>query len=467
MPKTTVLLADDKEMPRTGLAQVLDEEGFEVVACKDGSEALRVLRNQPVDAIITDLRLPGIPGVELVDYARRLAPHAVIIVVTALGEVESAVEAMKKGACDYICKPLNFDEVIFRLKRQLASDEIEHENRALREQIRRSQGPCEMVGQSRVMQSIRETISRIAHTMSNVLICGESGTGKEVLARALHHGGVTRGRPFVPVDCRGLTLSLIESEFFGRRKGTFTGASADRVGSFETADGGTLFLDEIGNLAFNCQAALLRAIEEKVITRLGETHPRPVNIRVVAATNRDLERAIEAGTFREDLYYRLNVIRITVPPLRERLDDIPPLIDHFVRKYRSEIKCKCPGFNATAREAMCRYEWRGNVRELENVVERAVIFAGDRPVTVDDLSISPNRETPEIGATLDLRSATRGFERRHILRVLRQLDNNKVASAEALGIGLSSLYRKLEELEISKVMTPAAHSPQPSSSVST
>lgn len=303
--------------------------------------------------------------------------------------------------------------------------------------------------------------------MSNVLICGESGTGKEVLARALHHGGVTRDRPFVPFNCGGLTLSLIESEFFGHRKGTFTGASADRVGYFEAANGGTLFLDEIGNLPFNCQATLLRAIEEKAITRVGETHPRPVNIRVVAATNRDLERAIEAGTFREDLYYRLNVIRITVPPLRERIDDIPPLIDHFVRKYRGEIKCKCPGFNATACQAMCRHEWRGNVRELENVVERAVIFAGDRPVTVDDLSISPNREVSESGATLDLRSATRGFERRHILRVLQQLDNNKVASAEALGIGLSSLYRKLEELDISKAMTPAAHAPQPSGSVST
>jgi len=458
MTPITVLLADDEETLRSNLAQVLGEEGFRVIACRDGSEALRALKAQPIDAIITDLRMPGVPGMELLDHAAKLAPSAVSIVITAFGEVETAVEAMKKGARDYICKPLIFDEVIFRLKRLLAHGDLARQNRVLCEQIRQSHGAGDMVGDSAVMRSIRETISRIAHTMSNVLICGESGTGKEVLARVLHYEGVTRDKPFVPVNCGGLTDTLIESEFFGHRKGTFTGADADRVGYFEAANAGTLFLDEIGNLPVSSQAILLRAIEEKAVTRVGETHPRTVNIRVVAATNRDLERAIEQGSFREDLYYRLNVIRITVPPLRERPEDIPPLIAHFVAKYRADMKCACPGFDDAATEVMCRHHWRGNVRELENVVERAVIFAGDRRVTVDDLNITPRGDAPSPAVMLDLRTATRNFERRHICQVLSRMNHNKIATAEALGIGLSSLYRKMEELDIAKAPAAAATS---------
>jgi DNA-binding NtrC family response regulator len=450
MPKSTVLLADDEETLRTNLAQVLCEEGFEVIACKDGTEALRALKERTVDAIITDLRMPGVTGMELVGHAARLAPNAAIIVITAFGEVETAVEVMKKGARDYICKPLIFDEAIFRLKRLLAHDDLARENRALREQIRQDNGLGRIVGNSTAMSAIRDMIGRIAHTMSNVLIYGESGTGKEVLARALHYEGVTRERPFVAVNCGGLSESLIESELFGYRRGAFTGAEGDRIGYFEAANGGTLFLDEIGNLPMSSQAILLRAIEEKAVTRVGDTRPRPVNIRVIAATNKDLDRAIEKGTFREDLYYRLNVIRITVPPLRERTEDIPLLVEHFVRKYAAEINCRCPGFEDDAIEAMCRNHWRGNIRELENVVERAVIFAGDRHVSVDDLCIASRNDKAVTPTSPDLRAATREFEKRHIAKVLTQMNHNKVSAAEALGIGLSSLYRKLEELGISK-----------------
>ena len=448
--QNTVLLADDEETLRSNFAQVLSEEGFDVIACKDGTEALRALKERSVDAIITDLRMPGVPGMELIDHAKRLAPNAAIIVITAFGAVETAVEAMKKGARDYICKPLIFDEAIFRLKRLLAHDDLQRENRTLRDQVRQDHGLGRVIGDSAVMSSIRETIGRIAHTMSNVLICGESGTGKEVLARALHYEGVTRERPFVAVNCGGLTDSLIESELFGYRRGAFTGADGDRVGYFEAANGGTLFLDEIGNLPLTSQAILLRAIEEKAVTRVGDTRPRPVNIRVVAATNKDLDRAIETSDFREDLYYRLNVIRITVPPLRERTEDIPQLIGHFVRKYAAEINCKCPGFDDDAIDAMCRNHWRGNIRELENVVERAVIFAGDRPVAPEDLCIKTANGAGAAPTTPDLRAATREFERRHIVKVLAQTKNNKVSAAEALGIGLSSLYRKMEELGIAK-----------------
>ncbi len=450
MAKATILLADDEETLRTNLAEVLDEEGFDVIACPDGTEALRVLKDTSVDALITDLRMPGVTGMDLIDHAAKLAPAATIIVITAFGEVETAVEAMKKGACDYICKPLIFDELIFKLKRLLAHEELVKQNKFLREQVRQAHDFSSIVAESPTMTAVFDTVRRIAHTMSNVLICGESGTGKEVLARALHYGGVTKDKPFVAVNCGGLVDTLVESELFGYRRGAFTGAESDRAGYFEAADGGTLFLDEIGNLPLKSQAVLLRAIEEKSVTRVGDNRPRPVNIRIVAATNHDLEKAIESGEFREDLFYRLDVIRLTVPPLRERPEDVTALTEHFVRKYNAELKCNCPGFGPQAVEAMCNHHWRGNVRELENVVERALIFAGDNLVQLKDLSIAASGAVATPRYSLDLRSATREFERQHIVKVLSGLSNDKGVAAEALGIGLSSLYRKMDELEISK-----------------
>jgi len=459
MNRNTVLVADDEDTLRANLAQVLQEEGFDVIACPSGDEALRALQSHVVDALITDLRMPGLSGMELVDHARKIAPDAVIIVVTAFGEVETAVEAMRKGVQDYLCKPLIFDELIFKLKRLLSHEEMARENRVLREQIRKTWDTTSaFVAKSPSMVSILETIKKVAHTMSNVLISGESGTGKEVLARALHYGGVTRDKPFVAVNCGGLVETLVESELFGYRSGAFTGAKSHRMGYFEAANGGTLFLDEIGNLSLSGQATLLRAIEEKAITRVGDNRTRPVNIRIVAATNRNLEHAIEQGEFREDLYYRLNVIRIDVPPLRERPEEIPSLLEYFVKKYNEELKINCPGFTPEAVEAMCRHQWRGNVRELENVVERALIFADERPVGVEDLSIASERGEGASPSTTDLRSATREFERRHIMKVLAAFGNNKTMAAEVLGIGLSSLYRKMEELGISKTSSEVAQS---------
>ncbi len=450
MGQQTILLADDEETLRTNLAQVLEEEGFRVIACRDGNEALRALKANNVDALITDLRMPGICGMELIDHARKLAPEAAVVVITAFGEVETAVEAMKKGARDYICKPLIFDEVIFKVKRLLAHETLAKENRVLREQIRQSSQPTTVIAESRAMTALLAAVRRISNIMSNVLICGASGTGKEVLARALHYGGITKSKPFIPVNCGGLTETLLESELFGHRRGAFTGADSDHIGFFEAADEGTLFLDEIGNLPLKCQAVLLRAIEEKAITRVGENRSRPVDIRIVAATNHDLEHAIKAGEFREDLYYRLNVVRLTLPPLRERPEDIAPLIAHFVEKYNAELNCECPGFGQAAMDAMKRHQWRGNVRELQNVVERALIFGGDHEIQPSDLFIEGvSAEMPDATA-LDLRTATREFEHGHILRVMSGLGNNKAATAEALGIGLSSLYRKLEEFDVAK-----------------
>jgi DNA-binding NtrC family response regulator len=451
MVHSTILLADDEDTLRTNLAEVLKEEGFEVITCADGTEALQALKSGPVDVFITDLRMPGVSGMDLIDHAVKRSPDAIIIVITAFGQVETAVEAMKRGARDYICKPIIFDELIFKVKQFIAHHDLVRQNRLLREQIRQLHDCSEIVARSPAMTMILETVGRISRTTSNVLICGESGTGKEVLARVLHDSGVTRDKPFVEVDCGGLVDTLVESELFGYRRGAFTGADTDRMGYFEAADGGTLFLDEIGNLPLKSQAVLLRAIEAKAITRVGDNRPRSVNIRIVAATNRDLEKAIDAREFREDLYFRLNVVRLTVPPLRERPEDIPPLVEHFVRKYGAELKCNCPGFDPEAMEVMCQYRWRGNVRELENVVERALIFAGERAIKPQDLSIVGSESPAGTAAVLDLRAATREFERQHIVKVMQRFENDKTASAEALGIGLSSLYRKMEELGISKM----------------
>jgi two-component system response regulator PilR (NtrC family) len=450
MERATVLLADDEDTLRKNLAQVLREEGFDVIACADGSAALRAIKSTSVDAVITDLRMPGVSGMELIDHVRKLAPDAAIIVITAYGEVETAVGALKKGARDYICKPLNFDELIFRLKRLLDHEDLARQKKLLQEQLEEVYDCTAVVAQSPAMIAILETLRHIAHTLSNVLISGESGTGKEVLARLLHYSGSTRDRPFVAVNCGGLVDTLIESELFGYRRGAFTGADADRVGYFETADGGTLFLDEVGNLPLKGQAVLLRAIEEKAVVRVGESRPRRVNIRIVAASNRDLEKAVAAGEFREDLYYRLHVVGVVVPPLRERLEDIPALISHFVDKYNRELKRSCPGFDAAALQVMLMHPWRGNVRELENVIERALIFAGQRPIGVEDLSIATLARQGAPTFSLDLRTAAREFERQHIVKVLSSFAGNKVVAAEALGIGLSSLYRKMDELGMQK-----------------
>lgn len=450
MSHATVLLADDEDTLRNNLGQVLSEEGFDVIACADGTKALKALKSHAIDALITDLRMPGVTGMDLIDHASKFAPDAVIIVITAFGEVETAVNAMKKGVGDYICKPLIFDDVIFRLKRLLAEDRLTKENERLREQVERDYDYSGIIGESPAMKDILETMLRVANTPSNVLICGESGTGKEVIARALHYNGITRDKPFVAVNCGGLVETLVESELFGYRRGAFTGANSDRMGYFESANGGTLFLDEIGNLPLASQAVLLRAIEEKAVTRVGDNRSRRVNIRLITATNQDLERSIDTGAFREDLYYRVNVIRFTLPPLRERREDIPPLIERFVNKYNTELKRSCPGFTDEAIEAMCAHPWRGNVRELENVVERVLIFANDQPVQAEALSfaISFNGAAPRISS--NLRAATHQFERQLIARVLSRHDNEKAPAAQELGIGLSSLYRKMEELGIPK-----------------
>ena len=471
------MIAEAKE-----LASIADNIVIKIPLIPEGLKAVRQLTEQGIKTNVTLIfsplqallaakagatyaspfvgRLDDIAhtGMELIDHAVKLAPAAPIMVITAFGEVETAVEAMKKGARDYICKPLIFDDVIFKLKRLLAHEDLAKQNRLMRDEIERSHECAYIVCRSETMVAIVEMIPRIAHTTSNVLICGESGTGKEILARCIHFKGPRANRACVAVNCGGLASGLVESELFGHRRGAFTGAEEDRTGYFEAANGGSLFLDEIGNLPLQSQAVLLRAIEQKAVARVGDHRLRDVDMRVIAATNRDLEQAVNAGEFREDLFFRLNVIRITIPPLRERTEDVPLLIEHFVKKYNAELGTACPGFSSEAIEAMCGQPWRGNVRELENVIERALIFSGDKQVELADLPFVPVTDASLPSGDEDLRAAVRDFERQHILRVLARQDNNKVATAAALGIGLSSLYRKLEELGVGR---SSAQSPEP------
>lgn len=466
MNKATVVLADDEHTLRKNLAKVLTEDGgFEVIPCADGTEALKALRKRSVDALITDLRMPGITGMDLIDHAIEIAPEVVIIVITAFGEVETAVGAMKKGVRDYICKPLIMEDVVFRLKRLLSHDDLVRENQVLRDQARGKHDPSRIVGESASMMAIKRQIERIGNTMSNVLITGESGTGKEVVARAIHYAGPTAEKPFVAVNCGGLAESLVESELFGSRKGSFTGAKRDQIGYFESANRGTLFLDEIGNLPLPGQAALLRAIEERAITRVGENRPRPVDIRIIAATNRELSPArelshgVETGSFREDLFYRLNVVHLVIPPLRERPEDIHPLANHFLAKYNVELNKNCPGFTDAAEDALVRHAWQGNVRELENAIERALIFADGHLIDANDLGLTDSAGAAATPVTLNLRVATREFETKHIASAVATAGGNKAEAARLLGIGLSSLYRKLDELRFAKASKAGSMQP--------
>jgi two-component system NtrC family response regulator len=377
MTTARILLADDDQSLRRVLEFNLEEEGYEVEAVDSGAAALERLREREFDLVITDIMMPEVDGLAVLDAARRLAPGAPVILITAFASVEAAVEAMKRGAYDYVTKPFNRDELRLIVKRALHSSRLEGENRRLRGELEERFRPESLLlGESAAMRAVHERVRQVAPADATVLITGESGTGKELVARALHFGGPRRGGPFVVVNCGAIPRDLLESELFGHVRGAFTGAVRDKLGKFEQAGGGTLFLDEIGELPPELQVKLLRVLQEREIERVGEGKPRRIDVRLVAATNRDLEAMIERGELREDLYYRINVIPLDVPPLRERADDIPLLVRHFLRRF-------APGADVTvapeAMAALTRSRWRGNVRELMNVCERLVTLRrGDR-----------------------------------------------------------------------------------------
>ncbi len=446
----TILIVEDETVLRESLAELLTEEGHIVKQAENGKVAHEMVLKEPVDLVLTDVRMPEMDGLTLLGHLRRILPQTPVIILTAYGTVESAVGAVRAGAFDYLLKPVKFDDVLHKVQRAFEYQDITTTNQVITEQLARESTFHNLVGASQAITKLFDLVKKLSTVKSNVLIVGESGTGKELFARAVHYNGITRGKPFVAINCGAIPDSLIESELFGYRRGAFTGALRDKMGYFEAANGGTLFLDEISTLPVSVQASLLRVLEEKVVVPVGDTQPRPVDARIIAASNQDLEKMIAAGEFREDLLFRLNVVQLQLPPLRQRKEDIPLLVQHFLDKYTREMNKKVDGLTNGAMRALLNHTWRGNVRELENVIERAVIFAEGRPIGVEDLPFATTGITDDVGE--DLKEALQQFERQHILYSLRRHKYDKTETAKQLGIGVSSLYRKLEELNIAKTL---------------
>lgn len=445
---TKILLVEDEQLLRESLAQLLGEEGYQVVQAADGKAGYDAALAEVFDLVLTDIRMPVMDGLTLLKQLQQIIPQTPVIVITAFGTVESAVNAMRSGAADYLLKPVQFEDVLIRVKRALEFGEMRRNRSILTEQLASTSTFHDLIGESAAMAGLFTLVRKLSTVRSSVLIVGESGTGKELFARAIHYNGVTRDKPFIAVNCGAIPESLIESELFGHRKGAFTGAIKDRIGYFEAANGGTLFLDEISTLPIQVQSSLLRVLEERVVVPVGDTRPRPVDVRIIAASNQNLQTQCREGKFREDLLYRLDVVRLQLPPLRQRRQDIPLLTQHFLDKYTRKMNKHVAGISNAAMRALLNHEWRGNVRELENVIERAVIFAEGRDVELSDLPFASPDADQDSGE--DLKQALMQFERQHIIYSLRRHNYDKTETAQHLGIGVSSLYRKLEELKIPK-----------------
>ncbi|MHC4461954.1 MAG: sigma-54-dependent transcriptional regulator [Planctomycetota bacterium] len=444
-----ILLADDEVTFRETLTKILREEKMVVTAVSNGTDAMNAIMERPYAVAILDIQMPGADGIKVLREIMRIRPETRVIMITAYGTVEMAVEAIKLGACDYVMKPVMFEDILTKLRQHLRYLELQEENEQLKLELNGRFDIGQIIGQTPAMQQIFEMIRKVAPTKSNVLITGESGTGKELVARAIHSSGSKNGRRFVAVNCSAIPEGLLESELFGHKKGSFTSAIEDKKGLFECARGGTLFLDEIGHMPISCQVKLLRAVEHRQIIPVGSTESVDIDLRLVAATNKDLAKEIKAERFREDLYYRMNVVGIHLPPLRERKEDIPPLIEHFIKKYNAEMGKQCLRVSDDVMRLLMSYEWKGNIREMQNVIERAVIFAEDDVIKTSDIGLIGSKATVGLSEKHEnLQAAVKAYEKEHIYRVLNRYDWKKVEAAKALNVGLSSLYRKIDELEI-------------------
>lgn len=446
-----LLIVDDERTIRDGCREVGQTLGFTTYIADTAEHALRIIDTASIDVVLLDLRLPGTGGLEVLREVKKRRPETVVVVITGYATVQSAVQAMKNGAYDYVTKPFNLDELRLLLERVLGHLQMASENRLLREQIKSKQGFGSIIGRAPEMEKLYRIITKAAHSTHPVLVLGESGTGKELVARAIHFSGPYRDKPFIPVDCGSLVPTLIESELFGYTKGAFTGAVRSKDGLLALADGGTVFLDEIGELPVDLQAKLLRALQEKEIRPVGGTKSIPINVRILAATNKDLEQAVAQGSFRRDLYFRLNVLTLRIPPLRERKQDIPLLTGHFLERMARTTGIQ-RNISDEALKLMLTYEWPGNIRELENCLDRACAMTSGPTIHVSDLSSSVQnwRTQNEVRISSqpqakDLITPLLDLEKQAILGAIEQLHGDKLEAARLLGIGKTTLYRKLKE----------------------
>ncbi|KYG60329.1 sigma-54 dependent transcriptional regulator [Bdellovibrio bacteriovorus] len=459
--KSRILVVDDEESIREFLEIMLKKEGYEVTLAEDGQKAKDLLTKKTFDMIISDLQMPHVTGIELLKHVKESYPDTVFMLITAFGTTETAVEAMKMGAYDYLTKPFKIDEVRLNIQNALRSRNLEVENRSLKKELVKEYSFQNMVGNSPAMHAIYDMVKRVSQTPTNVLITGESGTGKEVVAKAIHYNGPLKDRPFVTVNCGAIPENLMESEMFGHKKGSFTGAVSDKAGLFEVADTGTLFLDEVGELPLTIQVKLLRAIQERVIRRVGATEDMKVEVRIIAATNRNLEEMVQKGTFRQDLFYRLNVINIKTPGLRERREDVPLLANHFLKKYNERLGKNIGAISAEAMEILKKYDYPGNVRELENLIERTVALEGGATILPESLPPMVNTASGrkmassneiEIGDDgVDLDKVMGQIEKELLVKAIHAAGGVKKRAAKLLHISFRSMRYRIEKYNLGVV----------------
>lgn len=443
MSQKKVLIVEDEELMRSILRRLLENEGYEVFTADTAEAALRILPENDISVTLSDIKMSGMDGIELLGQIKAIDEYALVIIMTAFSSVDSAIAALRKGAYDYITKPFVNEDILQTVKNAIAQHALFSENRALRRELNRFYNFSEIVGESTGLKGVFEVVEKVADTNITVLIRGESGTGKELVARAIHFNSSRSSRPFLAVNCGALPESLLESELFGHVRGSFTGAVSDKKGLFRSADGGTVFLDEIGEMPSSLQVKLLRALQEHEVTPVGSSVAVRFDARIVAASNRDLEEEVAAGRFREDLFYRLNVVEIDLPPLRDRREDIPLLVRHFVAKAARSQNLPPKRIDENAFQALKNYAWPGNIRELENTIERAFVLSSDE-ITLDDL---PQKLRSNSADHLPEHGTLEQVERTYILEVMDATGGDKVAAAKILNIDLSTLYRKLKRYE--------------------
>lgn len=450
----TLLIIDDSKANLESLKMGFERMNYNILTASDGSEGIEILKNEAVDVIITDLMMPEVGGMEVLEFSQKLAPSPSVILITAFGTVESAVESLNKGAFTYLTKPVNLKELRLQVEKAMQYQGLLKENMALHTELKRRYGFAGMIGQSKEMEDIFTKIGQIANTKATVLIQGRSGTGKELVARAIHYESSRADKPFIPVHCASLSESLLESELFGHEKGAFTGAVNQHIGRFELADKGTLFLDEITEIPLSVQVKLLRVLETKEFVRVGGTKSIKVDIRLIAASNRNIQKEVEKASFREDLYYRLKVVLLEIPSLNQRKSDIPILVNHFIKEFSKEHAKNVNSISKEAMDKLMHYHWTGNVRELRNCIENIIVFSTKNQIEVEDLpaNIKDESDTSTGGTKLKIGMTLDELEKEYIIETLKHNENNITKTADVLGISRRTLHRKLNELKIDDIV---------------